>query len=83
MQEDRLVVTGLAKQRYHPLAFAERIGSDHMAAFREQLDRVQKAGDFALVRRMAEHRQAEGRFGDEDIAGTGSNGAQVGSARRL
>src|SRR5690349_16124458 len=40
-----------------------------MAAFRVQIDGVQKAGDFALVRRMAEYRQAEGRFGNEDIAG--------------
>ena len=69
MQEDRLVVAGLAQQRYHPLALAERIGADHVAALREQFDRMQQPGDLALVRRMAEHRQAEGRLGDEHVAG--------------
>ncbi len=69
VQIDRRVVAGLAQQRDHALRLAERIGADQMRALRKQRDRRQQL--LHLVRRiaMAEHRQAERRLGDEDVAG--------------
>jgi hypothetical protein len=81
---DRLVVAGLAQQAHDPLRLAERIGADKMGALGKLPHRFEQLGDLARwVRMMAEHRQAEGRFGDEDIAGHGSKAAQVGSLARL
>ncbi len=40
-----------------------------MAALRELFDRAQQTGDLGCIVGMAKHRQAEGRLGDEDIAG--------------
>ena len=54
-----------------------------MRALRKQRDRTQQLCDFAVRIAMAEHRQRERRLGDEDVAGTSSNGAQVGSATFL
>ena len=59
----------LADQRDDALRLAERIGADEMGTFGEALHAFQKPGDLLAVVRMAEHRQAEGRLGDEDIAG--------------
>jgi len=68
VQVDRLVVAGLAQQRDQPLAFAQRIDADKVAALGEEAQRMQQPADLALVGRMAKHRQAERRLGDEDIA---------------
>ena len=40
-----------------------------MRALRKQRDRMQKLGDFAVGIAVPEHRQREGRLGDEDVAG--------------
>ena len=40
-----------------------------MGALREQLARGEQLVDLEMGRRMPEHRQAEGRLGDEEIAG--------------
>ena len=88
VQIDRRVVAGLAQQRDHALRLAERIGADQMRALRKQRHRRQQL--LHLVRRiaMAEHRQAERRLGDEDVAGhhferrAGRIGARPCSRRR-
>ena len=40
-----------------------------MRALRKQRDRMQELGDFAVGVAVPEHRQREGRLGDEDVAG--------------
>ena len=69
VQIDRRVVAGLAQQRDHALRLAERIGADQMRALGKQRDGTQKFCDLAVGIAVAEHRQREGRLGDEDVAG--------------
>ena len=57
-----------AQQRDQPLALAQRIAADDVRALRKQRDAREQSADFRLRRRMAEHRQREGRLGDEYIA---------------
>ncbi|MND99968.1 hypothetical protein D3C80_923620 [compost metagenome] len=45
-----------------------------MGALGELLDRTQQAADLLGVWGMAKDRQAEGRLGDEDVAGHGFEG---------
>src|SRR5216683_1999886 len=68
LEEDRLVITGSTQQRQDPLAFAERIDPDQLTPLRVEAQRMQQPVDLVPVRRMAEHRQSEGRLGDEQIA---------------
>ena len=68
VQIDRRVVAGLAQQRDHALRLAERIGADEMRALGKQRDRAQQLGDLAVGIAVAEHRQREGRLGDEHVA---------------
>ena len=69
MQVDRRVVAGLADQRDHALRLAERIGADQMRALRKQRHRRQQLLHLVGGIAVAEHRQAERRLGDEDVAG--------------
>ena len=69
VDEDGLLPSSLAQQFDHPLRLAQGVGPDDVAALGELLDRGQKAPDLTRVVRMAEHRQAEGRLGDEDVTG--------------
>ena len=68
MDEDRFVPAGKAEFGDHPLRLAQRVGADHVAALREQFDRVQQPPHLVFDRRVAEHRQAERRLGDEHVA---------------
>ena len=68
VQIDRLVVAGLADERDHALRLAERIDADEVRALGKQRDRMQELGDLPVRRAVPEHRQAERRFGDEDVA---------------
>src|SRR3546814_7917045 len=52
----------------HPLRLAERIGADEDAAVVLGAHRGEQLGDLVPRGRMAEHRQAEGRLGDEDVS---------------
>jgi hypothetical protein len=65
---DRLVVARLAQQPDHALRLAERIGADHVGALGELRTEASSARPRPR-RRVAEDRQAEGRLGDEDVAG--------------
>ncbi len=58
VQENRSLPAGLAQQRDHPLAFAERIAADDMGPVGEQFPAGEQPGDFLVGRRMVEHRQA-------------------------
>ena len=70
VQVDRLVVAGLPQERHDPLRLAERIGADDMGALRETGATESRSLRTSVARvRMAEDRQAEGRLGDEDVAG--------------
>ena len=51
-----------------PLRLAQRVGADQYAAARVGMQPVQQPVDLATGIGMAEHRQAEGRLGDEDVA---------------
>ena len=66
---DRLVVAGLPQQGHDPLRLAERVGADDMGALGEQRDGIEELTHLARRVRHPEDRQAEGRLGDEDIAG--------------
>ena len=68
VQIDRLLVSGLPQQRQHPLAFAQRIDPDQVAALGKQQKRMQQLVDLLAIRRMAEDRQAKRRLGNEEIA---------------
>ena len=74
MHVNRPVVTRLAQQTDKPLRLAERIGADQMRALGKLRDRFQKLCDLARVIGMAEHRQAECRFGYEYVAWNGLEG---------
>ena len=82
MEIDRLVVALLADQRHDPLRLAERIGADDMGALGKERDRVEQLADLVARVRVAEHRQAEGRLGDEHVAGDHLIGEAGGVARR-
>src|SRR3546814_18168836 len=51
-----------------PLRLAERIGADEHRTVGLGAHRADQLGDLIQCRRVAKHRQAEGRLGDEDIA---------------
>ena len=68
MQIDRAVVAGLAQKRDHTLRLPERIGADQMRAVGEQPTMFEELRDLRGSRRVAEDRQAEGRFRDEGVA---------------
>ncbi len=69
VDEDWLCVAGVADQPDHPLRLAERVGSDEMRAFGKLSAPISSSLAISWrVRRMPEHRQAEGRFGDEHVA---------------
>ena len=65
---DRLVVPAPAQLGDHPLRLAQRIGADQHAALGIGVQPVEQPVDLAAGVGMAEHRQAEGRLGDEDVA---------------
>ena len=65
---DRLVMPARAQLDDHPLRLAQRIGADQHAALRLGVEPVEQPVDLAAGVGMAEHRQAEGRLGDEDVA---------------
>ena len=69
MQIDRCVIAGLAQQLDHALRLAERIGADQMRALGKQCDGGQQLLHLVGGIAMAKHRQAEGGFSDEDVAG--------------
>ena len=66
---DRVVMAARAQLADDPLRLAERIGADQHAAARVGVQAVEQPVDLAAGVGMAEHRQAEGRLGDEDVAG--------------
>ncbi len=68
VQVDRLVPAGPAQQGEEALRLAERIDAHQVGAIGEQLDRANEPGDLDLGRTVAEHRQAERRLGDEQVA---------------
>src|SRR5260370_22046923 len=69
MQVNRLAVAGSAQEGDEPLAFAEGVDADEVAALGVEPDRMQQLLDLVAVRRVAEDRQPEGRLGDEEVAG--------------
>ena len=69
VEVDRPVPPRFPQQRDHPLALAERVAADDVGPLREQLHRAQQPRDLAGGRRVAEDRQAEGRFRHEHVAG--------------
>ena len=69
VEMDRPVVAFLAQQRHDPLRLAERIGADDMGALGKQGDGIEELPHLRPRVRMAEDRQAEGRLGDEHVAG--------------
>ena len=81
---DRLVVAGVAHQPDDALRLAERIGADQMRALGKLLDRFQQP---ARSRRASGGWRNTGRPKVASVMktsqATGSNGAQVGSGRRL
>ena len=72
---DRLRIAGLADQRDHPLRLAERIGADEMRPLRKLRDGSKELCDLGAVVGVTEHRQREGRLGDEHVAGDRLEGA--------
>ena len=71
MNIDGPVIPGIAQHANDALRFAERIGADEVRAFGKLFDGFQELGNLVAAVGMAEYRQREGRFGDEDIAGNG------------
>ena len=61
-------MSGAAELGDHPLRLAQRVGADQHAAVGIVGQALEQLADLLLDRRMAEHRQAEGRFGDEYVA---------------
>ena len=66
---DRLVPAALAQRRHHALRLAKRVGADNVRALGKHGDGGKQLADFVLGARMREHRQREGGFADEDVAG--------------
>ncbi len=79
---DGPVIAGIAQHADDPLRLAERIGTDEMRALGELFDGFQKLGDLVAAVGVAEDRQREGRFGDEDIASDGfeTEACRIGAA---
>ena len=69
VQMDRTVPAALPQQGDQALALAQRVAADHVRALGKQAHALQQARDLRCGRRMAEHRQSEGRLGDEHVAG--------------
>ena len=69
MDEDRLVISGIAQEADDPLCLAQGIGADQMCSFRELADRGDQPSDLDIGVRVTKYRQAEGRLADKDIAG--------------
>ena len=88
VQIDRALIARLAQQRDHALAFAEAIDADHMRALGKLRARLQQLRHLLARVAMLEHRQREGRLGDEQIArhelegGAGRIGARACSRPR-
>ena len=80
---DRRVMAGLADQPDDPLRLAERIGADDMRSLGLCRDRRQQPFDFPFRVRMLEHRKAEGRLGDEQVAGDKLEGLRGAVGMRL
>ena len=74
MDIDRSIPARLSKQTDQPLGLAQGIGADQVRALGELERRGHQLGRLLAGRRMAEHRQGEGRLGDEDLAGLGLEG---------
>lgn len=68
MEPNGAIETTLPQQSDDALAFAKRIAADDMGAFGKECDIVKEFGDFVLRRRVAEHWEGKGRFGDEKVA---------------
>lgn len=83
MDIDRLGITIIAQEPDDPLRLAQRISPDEMGTFGKLFDGGEQFGRFHTRQRMVKYWQAEGGFGDEDIAGHRLEGAQVGSMPRL
>ncbi len=83
MDVDRFGITAIADQPDDPLGLAERISADEMATLGELLERGEQFFDLGLRIRMVEDRQAEGRLGDEDIAGDRHEGRAGGIGAAL
>ena len=78
MEIERAVVAGLADQGHDALRLPQRIGADDMRPLGKEPDRFQELADLSMGGRVAEDRQAEGRLGDEDVAG---HGFEAGASR--
>ncbi|GJE41460.1 hypothetical protein AEGHOMDF_0626 [Methylobacterium soli] len=83
VQVDRPVVAGLPQQRHDALRLAERVGADDVGALGKQGHGGQELGDLLAGIGHPEHRQPEGRLGDEDVAGHDLEGQAGGIARPL
>src|SRR5262249_35305154 len=68
MQVDRLGVPRRAQQGGQALALAEPVHADDVRPFRKLPQRFEQLGHFTLGIAVAEHRQREGRLGDEEVA---------------
>ena len=68
VQVDRRIVARLPEQRDHSLRLAQRIAADEVGALGKRRNRAQQPRDFVSRPGVLEDRQAEGRFGDEQIA---------------
>ncbi len=69
MQVDRRVVAGVADERDHPLRLAQRVAAHDMRPVWKGSRRAQQPADLVARVGVLEHRQAESRLGDEQIAG--------------
>ena len=68
MEIDRGIEARLPQGDDHALAFAETVDAEKMRAVGIGGDRGDEPAGLAVGALMAEHRQAEGRLGDEEIA---------------
>ena len=68
MKIDRRIIARLPGQHDHALAFAETIDAEQMGALGIGRKRSDQPQGFLLRRLVPEHRQAECRLGDEEIA---------------
>ena len=69
VQIDRPLIARLAQQRDQALAFAEPIDADDMGAVGKLRARLEQLRHFLARIAVLEHRQREGRLGDEQVAG--------------
>ena len=68
VQPDRAIPTGLPQQGDQPLALAQRVAAHHVRPAGEQRHAIQQLLDFMDRIGVHEHRQREGRLGDENVA---------------